>query len=106
MSSAGAAAGSSVESAAESAVEQQRLGGLVRSCAAVFLPAEVPREGRVAFWAPEGELPGAAGGGAIEGAVEGEIPVVCPHGKGVRTRTVPALILPVAEAIPLLLHAA
>ncbi|MEU3735668.1 DEAD/DEAH box helicase [Streptomyces sp. NPDC032198] len=78
----------------------------MRSCAAVFLPAEVPREGRVVFWAPEGELPGAAGGGALDGAVEGEIPVVRPHGKGVRTRTVPALILPVAEAIPLLLHAA
>ncbi|MFF1713812.1 DEAD/DEAH box helicase [Streptomyces sp. NPDC058268] len=78
----------------------------MRSCAAVFLPAEVPREGRVAFWAPEGELPGAAGAGAVDGAVEGEIPVVRPHGKGVRTRTVPALILPVAEAIPLLLHAA
>lgn len=29
-----------------------------------------------------------------------------PHGKGVRTRTVPALILPVAEALPLLLRAA
>ena len=31
-------------------------GGLMR-CAAVFLPAGLPREGRIAFWAPEGELP-------------------------------------------------
>lgn len=38
-------------------------------------------------------------------AAEGEIAVVRPHGKGVRTRTVPALILPVAEALPLLLRA-
>ncbi|MFE6161607.1 DEAD/DEAH box helicase [Streptomyces sp. NPDC056486] len=93
-----------------------RLGELVRSCAAVFLPAEVPREGRIAFWAPEGELPaGLSGAGAdagsspgeggLPGATEGEIAVVRPHGKGVRTRTVPALILPVAEAAPLLLRA-
>ncbi|MEU6675336.1 DEAD/DEAH box helicase [Streptomyces sp. NPDC046925] len=161
------------------------LGELLRSCAAVFLPAEVPREGRIAFWAPEGRLPaGLSGGGArtrggagaesesgsesgsgvgegglpgegewpgggelpgggessgggelpgggespgegelpgggespgggelsgdggLPGAYEGEIAVVRPHGKGVRTRTVPALILPVAEAAALLLRAA
>ncbi|MEU5953209.1 DEAD/DEAH box helicase [Streptomyces sp. NPDC047525] len=40
----------------------------------------------------------------MPGAVEGEIAVVRPHGKGVRTRTVPALILPVAEAAALLLR--
>ncbi|MEV8021563.1 DEAD/DEAH box helicase [Streptomyces sp. NPDC086554] len=92
---------------------------MLRSCAAVFLPAEVPREGRVAFWAPGGGLPGGAlsARGVDEGpsaqgaypwlprAVEGEIPVVRRHGKGVRTRTVPALILPVADALPLLLGA-
>ncbi|MEV0319515.1 DEAD/DEAH box helicase [Streptomyces sp. NPDC050659] len=95
---------------------------MLRSCAAVFLPAGVPREGRVAFWAPEGELPAGVSGaggallpdaegvlsgaeGALPGVVEGEIPVVRRHGKGVRTRTVPALILPVADALPLLLHA-
>ncbi|MFF1697320.1 DEAD/DEAH box helicase [Streptomyces sp. NPDC058257] len=96
-----------------------RFGELVRSCAAVFLPAEVPREGRIAFWAPEGEPPaglfgagaGAGAGsepdegGELPGATRGEIAVVRPHGKGVRTRTVPALILPVAEAAPLLLRA-
>ncbi|MGW5865488.1 DEAD/DEAH box helicase [Streptomyces sp. NPDC055239] len=106
-----------------------RLGELVRSCAAVFLPADVPREGRIAFWAPEGELPAGlsgagvgseAGTGAgaepgegregregppgLPGATQGEIAVVRPHGKGIRTRTVPALILPVAEAAPLLLR--
>ncbi|MER5254764.1 DEAD/DEAH box helicase [Streptomyces sp. NPDC002855] len=129
-----------------------RLGELMRSCAAVFLPAEVPREGRLAFWAPEGKLPAGLSGGAarlagvaessdspaspaspapsepsepsessgggegglpgaaegegrLSGAAEGEIAVVRPHGKGVRTRTVPALILPVAEAAALLLRA-
>ncbi|MWA10426.1 DEAD/DEAH box helicase [Streptomyces sp. BA2] len=126
-----------VDTAAPSA--ERRLAQLVRSCAAVFLPAEVPREGRVAFWVPEGRLPvGLVGGalsgtgelhgegsalsgrgelpgeggvpgateGELPGATEGEIAVVRPHGKGVRTRTVPALILPVAEALPLLLRAA
>ncbi|UQT59201.1 DEAD/DEAH box helicase [Streptomyces durmitorensis] len=44
------------------------------------------------------------GARGVPGAVEGEIAVVRPHGKGVRTRTVPALILPVAEAAALLLR--
>ncbi|WP_030793362.1 DEAD/DEAH box helicase [Streptomyces sp. NRRL S-920] len=95
---------------------------LVRSCAAVFLPAEVPREGRVAFWrADGGELPGAAGAaGAAEVAevvrgesaaggpppTRGDLLVARKHGKGARARTVPALFLPVADAVPLLLRAA
>ncbi|MFF8658748.1 DEAD/DEAH box helicase [Streptomyces huasconensis] len=49
---------------------------LVRSCAAVFLPAQVPRRGRVALWRPDGGalpegavagLAGVRGGGAAEG---------------------------------------
>ncbi|MFI1680112.1 DEAD/DEAH box helicase [Streptomyces sp. NPDC020607] len=74
---------------------------LVRSCAAVFLPAEVPREGRVAFWDPNPE------GGPAEAVVgvRGDLVVARLHGKGARSRTVPALFLTVAEAVPLLLHA-
>ncbi|MET8688706.1 DEAD/DEAH box helicase [Streptomyces sp. NPDC004732] len=79
---------------------------LVRSCAAVFLPAEVPREGRIAFWRPDGgagepreELPSGGGG------VRGDLVVARKHGKGARGRTVPAVFLPVAEAVPLLLRA-
>ncbi|MBW5487163.1 hypothetical protein, partial [Streptomyces bambusae] len=50
--------------------------------AAVFLPAPVPREGRFAFWAPDGApLP--------ETGTPGPLTVVRPHGSGVRTRTVP-----------------
>ncbi|MBM7173561.1 ATP-dependent helicase, partial [Streptomyces sp. G44] len=89
---------------------------LVRSCAAVFLPAEVPRQGRVALWRPDGgevaegfggletlgEVPGGFGGpGAL-----GELVVARRHGTGARSRTVPALFLPVAEAVPLLSRAA
>ncbi|MDH6624707.1 superfamily II DNA or RNA helicase [Streptomyces sp. LBL] len=64
--------------------------------AAVFLPAPLPREGRVAFWDPEdAEVP----------AAPGEITVVRWHGAGVRRRTAPALSLPVGEALPLLVRA-
>ncbi|MEU1148528.1 DEAD/DEAH box helicase [Streptomyces sp. NPDC005863] len=84
---------------------------LVRSCAAVFLPAEVPREGRIAFWRPDGgalpDPPGSAsesGSGSGPGpVVRGDLVVARKHGKGARGRTVPALFVPVTEAMPLLL---
>ncbi|APY88855.1 ATP-dependent helicase [Streptomyces alfalfae] len=86
---------------------------VVRSCAAVFLPAEAPREGRIAFWrADGGDLPGSGepadgfGPGEAWTGDRGEIVVARRHGKGARARTVPALFLPVAEAVPLLLRAA
>ncbi|WP_327720232.1 DEAD/DEAH box helicase [Streptomyces sp. NBC_00490] len=64
--------------------------------AAVFLPAPLPREGRMAFWDPEdGPLP--------DGHTD--LTVVRPHGAGVRRRTAPALELPLAEALPLLVRA-
>ncbi|WP_329202108.1 MULTISPECIES: DEAD/DEAH box helicase [unclassified Streptomyces] len=67
--------------------------------AAVFLPAAVPRQGRVAFWCPEGDaLP--------ETGTAAPLDVVRPHGEGVRTRTVPSVSLPVSAALPLLLRAA
>ncbi|MFI5665818.1 SNF2-related protein [Streptomyces sp. NPDC051704] len=67
---------------------------------AVFLPAAVPRESRIAFWAPDGDpLPeGGAGTPA-------PLAVVRPHGQGVRTRTVASLTLSVADALPLLVRA-
>lgn len=64
--------------------------------AAVFLPAPLPRDGRVAFWDPDGgPLP----------AEDTELTVVRRHGAGVRRRTIPALTLPVGEALPLLVRA-
>ncbi|MFJ3085733.1 DEAD/DEAH box helicase [Streptomyces sp. NPDC086838] len=69
-------------------------------CAAVFLPGTPPRRGRVAFWDPAGApLPGTA-----EARSE-EITVVRPSGSGVRTHDVPALLLPVDAALPLLARA-
>ncbi|MFJ1962268.1 DEAD/DEAH box helicase [Streptomyces massasporeus] len=73
---------------------------------AVFLPAPLPREGRIAFWDPEGEPlpPGDAGGPAAAGDIE--LTVVRRHGAaGVRRRTTRALTLPIDAALPLLVRA-
>ncbi|QTE01877.1 DEAD/DEAH box helicase [Streptomyces cyanogenus] len=68
--------------------------------ASVYLPAPLPREGRLAFWSPDGDpLP------AGTGCAPRELTVVRRHGAGVRRRQVPALTLPLAEALPLLVRA-
>ncbi|MFE6689035.1 SNF2-related protein [Streptomyces sp. NPDC057743] len=89
-------------------------------CAAVFLPSDPPRLGRVAFWHPGGE--GAldtvvrdasreAGGRApvledltvvLPTGATGGTPADGGSGDGIAVRAVPALVLPVAEALPLL----
>ncbi|NEA90746.1 ATP-dependent helicase, partial [Actinospica acidiphila] len=76
--------------------------GLVApSLPAVFLPAPLPRDGRIAFYDPEGaDMPPEAGD-----ARRTDLTVVRPHGASVRRRTVPALTLPVDEALPLLVRA-
>ncbi|MEU9102823.1 DEAD/DEAH box helicase [Streptomyces xanthophaeus] len=72
--------------------------------AAVFLPAAVPREGRVAFWSPEGDaLP--EGEALPEEGRAAPLTVVRPHGEGIRSRTVPAVTFSVAAALPLLVRA-
>ncbi|WP_250289863.1 DEAD/DEAH box helicase [Streptomyces atroolivaceus] len=91
-------------------------------CAAVFLPSELPRDGRIAFWDPEGSV-GLTGSGGMFPVTEPsrhdalppaarpdltltELTVVGRHDTdGVRTRTVPAVALPVADAVPLLARA-
>ncbi|WP_314618342.1 SNF2-related protein [Streptomyces stackebrandtii] len=85
--------------------------------AAVFLPAALPREGRVAFWAPDGgalpEVPAPDGGpestdagpAAPDGPEQVELTVVRRHGSGARSRVVPAVTLPVAAALPHLVAA-
>ncbi|MEV7796723.1 DEAD/DEAH box helicase [Streptomyces sp. NPDC087512] len=86
--------------------------------AAVFLPAPLPRHGRIAFWDPEGgPVTGPAGADGTpatgdpgsedteDGPTPTELTVVRRHGAGVRRRTTPALTLPLAEALPLLVRA-
>ncbi|MET8173621.1 DEAD/DEAH box helicase [Streptomyces clavifer] len=85
-------------------------------CAAVFLPAALPRDGRVAFWDPEGtaDLTGFDGSFSLERpagpgeptGTAGELTVVGRHGAhGARRRTVPAVVLSVSDAVPLLARA-
>ncbi|WOX25031.1 DEAD/DEAH box helicase [Streptomyces solicathayae] len=70
--------------------------------AAVFLPAALPREGRIAFWSPDGEpLPEPPEGAGARA----EITVVRRHGNGARGRTVSAVVLPVDAALPHLVAA-
>lgn len=74
-------------------------------CAAVFLPAALPRDGRIAFWDPaDGPLPAAP---ADAGSRSTELTVVRPPGAGeeIHGHPVPALLLPVADALPLLARA-
>ncbi|WP_230194291.1 DEAD/DEAH box helicase [Streptomyces coriariae] len=68
--------------------------------AAVFLPAPLPREGRVAFWDPaDGPLPTTAH------AEHTELTVVRRRGSAIRRAQAPALSLPLDKALPLLVRA-
>ncbi|MEZ3179688.1 DEAD/DEAH box helicase [Streptomyces pimonensis] len=67
----------------------------LRECTAVFLPGDPPRSGRIAFHAQDGRLPA--------GAPTEELLLVLPHGRGGRRRTVPAVVCPLADVLPLLL---
>ncbi|MFG2296877.1 DEAD/DEAH box helicase, partial [Streptomyces sp. NPDC048603] len=75
----------------------------LRRRAAVFLPAAVPRQGRIAFWSPDGEpWPDGPGGPAGPGGPE-PLTVVRPHGAaGVRSRDVAAVVLDLGAALPVL----
>ncbi|MFD7937335.1 DEAD/DEAH box helicase [Streptomyces sp. NPDC059755] len=68
-------------------------------CSAVFVPGTPARTGGVAFWRPDDALP-AAVGLRVE-----ELSVVLPAGSGVALARVPALLLPLEEALPLLTRA-
>ncbi|MFI6050184.1 SNF2-related protein [Streptomyces violascens] len=71
------------------------------SAAAVFLPAGLPRDGKVAFWNPEqGPVPQGPPGAEVT-----ELTMVRRHGGGARSRKVAALLVPVAEALPMLVRA-
>ncbi|MFI9599640.1 DEAD/DEAH box helicase [Streptomyces sp. NPDC052043] len=103
--------------------------------AAVFLPAPLPRDSRIAFWDPSGDVwagsapaadptdgTGRTTGACSERAGQGmattpgphpggdtslrtELTVVRRHGAVVRRRSVPALSLPVEDALPHLVRA-
>ncbi len=65
-------------------------------CSVVFLPSDPSRTGRVAFWHPDGSSPPDAPG------TVGDLTVV---GADTRPYGVPALLLPVRDALPVLTRA-
>ncbi|MGW0466637.1 DEAD/DEAH box helicase [Streptomyces sp. NPDC003027] len=79
---------------------------------ALFLPSDPPRAGRVAFWSPGGEALATAGRTPVDGGpsapaaegtgVAGELTMVADD---LRPHTVPALFLPVRDALPILARA-
>ncbi|MFG2288083.1 DEAD/DEAH box helicase [Streptomyces sp. NPDC048595] len=84
----------------------------VAGCAVAFLPAQPPRAGKIALWRPDGgPLPEADGGEGAGAPGEGQalervqLTVARRHGNGARSRTVAAVLLPLAEAVPLLVRA-
>ncbi|MGW1957094.1 SNF2-related protein [Streptomyces sp. NPDC001920] len=70
------------------------------SCCAVFLPGDPARTGRFAFWRAED----GAGPRVPSGAVE-DLTVALPGADGVELVSVPAAVLPVRAALPVLTHA-
>jgi len=69
-------------------------------CCAVFVPGDPARTGRVAFWDPEGDAPPGVASGT-----EAHLTVVVPGEEGVEAVTVPAVLLPVPSALPVLTRA-
>jgi superfamily II DNA or RNA helicase len=69
-------------------------------CCAVFMPADPSRTGSVAFWRPDGDLPPVVASGAF-----GDLTVAVPGDDGVGLVTVPAVLLPVRAALPVLTRA-
>ncbi|MET7851613.1 SNF2 helicase-associated domain-containing protein, partial [Streptomyces avermitilis] len=69
-------------------------------CCAVFMPADPARSGRVAFWRPDGDAPPAVACGSAE-----ELTVVLPGDEGVEWVAVPAVLLSVRAALPVLTRA-
>ncbi|TPQ16716.1 DEAD/DEAH box helicase [Streptomyces sporangiiformans] len=69
-------------------------------CCAVFVPAEPARTGSVAFWHPDGDGTPVVASGTVE-----ELTVALPGDDGVELMTVPAVLLPVRAALPVLTRA-
>ncbi|MER7164205.1 ATP-dependent helicase, partial [Streptomyces lydicus] len=88
------------------AVTPTQLSALSR-CAAVFLPSDPPRTGRVAFWRPDGEPPEESSGDAWAGVGAAErLDIALPDADGgVTVCEIPALVVPVADAVPVLTRA-
>ncbi|MFJ5278921.1 DEAD/DEAH box helicase [Streptomyces parvulus] len=74
-------------------------------CCAVFLPGDPGRTGLVAFWRPDGTMPAGTPPDAGEGLAAQDLTVVLPDGGTVEAVRVPAVVLPVRAALPVLTRA-
>ncbi|MER6952590.1 DEAD/DEAH box helicase [Streptomyces sp. NPDC000618] len=70
------------------------------SFSAVFVPGIPARTGSVAFWHPEGAAPPVVPSASVQ-----DLSVVRPAGSGVALARVPALLMPVSDALPVLTRA-
>ena len=77
---------------------------LVGYCA-TFLPGDPARTGRIAFWRPDGDPPGTVPSGLGERPTVDDLTVLLPGSDGVARVNVPALLLPVRAALPVLTRA-
>ncbi|AZM44817.1 ATP-dependent helicase [Streptomyces sp. WAC 06738] len=81
---------------------------LLSRCAALFLPADPARTGRMAFWLPDDDRTHGQGPGPAAGPPDhprGTRAALTVAGPGGGTREVPALLLPAADALPVLTRA-
>ncbi|MFF9809402.1 DEAD/DEAH box helicase [Streptomyces coeruleorubidus] len=69
-------------------------------CCAVFLPGDPARTGSVAFWRPDAETPPVTAPASVS-----ELTVVVPGVDGVEPQSVPAVLVPVRTALPVLMRA-
>ncbi len=67
------------------------------ACCALFVPGDPARSGTVAFWRPDGVAPPFVASGSVEDLI-----VVLSGGAGVERVSVPAVLLPVRSALPVL----
>ena len=77
--------------------------GLLAQCAVVFEAGDPARTGRLVFFNPDGAPPPHEAAG--EAGEAGEAALVVPHDGGVALRTLPAVRLPLAAALPALIAA-
>ncbi|MGW7265398.1 SNF2-related protein [Streptomyces sp. NPDC054842] len=66
----------------------------------MFVPADPARTGRIAFWSPDGDGPPVTESRSAE-----ELTVALPGAEGIEPVTVPAVLLPVRSALPVLTRA-
>ncbi|WP_436800993.1 DEAD/DEAH box helicase [Streptomyces coeruleorubidus] len=66
----------------------------------MFLPGDPARTGSVAFWRPDGETPPVTVSASVS-----DLTVVVPTGDGVEPQSVPAVLVPVRIALPVLIRA-